>query len=161
MSLTPKSTHQFFSPSSSKVAFVKKKHEPSFHEAEAFTNSELRTVRDKSKIDPRWGDPEVTLLPNDGTPSIKIDYGWNPESSAKGDRLYHVHQKQPISGKRVLAQTQSGNEIYVYDLGKKKSREIAALRRDISTLPNLIPQTTKLLTQFVMLPMVHMVAVLA
>ncbi|MCW5821342.1 MAG: hypothetical protein KIT34_00980 [Cyanobacteria bacterium TGS_CYA1] len=133
-----------FFPSSSKVAFVKKKHEPDFHEAEAFTDSELRTIRDKSKVDPRWGDPEVTLLPGDGTPSIKIDYGWNPEASAKGDRLYYVHQKQPISGKRVLAETQAGNEIYVYDLDKKKSREIAAPQSGYFDSPKSHPTEDKI-----------------
>lgn len=133
-----------FFPSSSKVAFVKKKHQPDFHEAEAFTDSELRTFRDKSKTDARWGDPEVTLLPDDGTPSIKIDYGWNPEASAKGNRLYYVHQKQPISGKRVLAETQAGNEIYVYDLETKKNREIAAPQSGYFDSPKSHPTEDKI-----------------
>ncbi|MDX2105563.1 MAG: hypothetical protein SFY67_04090 [Candidatus Melainabacteria bacterium] len=133
-----------FLRSSSKVAFVKKKHEPDFHEAEAFTDSELRAFRDRSKTDARWGDPEVTLLTDDGTNSIKIDYGWNPEASAKGDRLYYVHQKQPISGKRVLAETQAGNEIYAYDLITKMNREVAAPQSGYFDSPKSHPTQDKI-----------------
>lgn len=128
-----------FIPGSAKVAFVKKKHEPDFHEAEAYSDSELQAFRDRSKTDSRWSDPEVTLLPGDGTAAIKIGYGWNPEASTKGDRLYYVHQKQPISGKRVLAETQAGNEIYAYDFATKKNREVAAPQSGYLNLPTAHP----------------------
>lgn len=128
-----------FIPGSAKVAFVKKKHEPDFHEAEAYSESELQAFRGKSETDPRWSDPEVTLLPGDGTASIKVDYGWNPEASTKGDQLYYVHQKKPISGKRVLAETQAGNEIFAYDIATNKSREVAAPESGYLDLPTAHP----------------------
>lgn len=128
-----------FIPGSAQVAFVKKKHQPDFHEAEAYSESELERFRERSKTDSRWSDPEVTILPADGNAAIKIDYGWNPEASTKGDRLYYVRQKQPISGKRVLAETQAGNEIYAYDFATKKNSEVAAPQSGYLDLPTAHP----------------------
>ncbi len=113
---------QIFVPKTSKIAFVRKLHEPDFHEAESFSESELQKIHGQKDTNPRWSDPEVTLVDLDGQNRQTVDYGWSPEPSSTGDKIYYIHQKKPISGLRVLAKSQEGNELFVFDRisGEKK-----------------------------------------
>lgn len=113
-----------FVPNSSEIVVVRKAHEPDFHEAEAFTEKELNKSRGKADQNPRWADPEVTLVSSDGKDRKVIDHGWSPEATPKGDKIYYIKQVEPISGKRVLADTQKGNALYSFEIPTSTKREL-------------------------------------
>lgn len=105
-----------FIPNSTDFVVVRKAHEPDFHEAEAFSEKELKKSRDQKNSNPRWADPEVTIVSNDGTTRKVVDFGWCPEPNTRGNKIYYVHQLKPISGLRVLAENQKGNDLYSFEL---------------------------------------------
>jgi len=111
-----------FIPKSDNLVIVRKAHEPDYHEAEAFSSKELEKGRDQKNTNPRWADPEITMISNDGSARKIIDYGWCPEPNARGNKIYYIHQLKPISGLRVLAENQKGNELCSYAItdGKKQ-----------------------------------------
>ncbi len=113
-----------FIPNSTSIAIVRKPHEPDGHEAESFSEKELAAIFDRKKTKPRWADPEVTIVTEDGKGRTVVDHGWNPEPSIKGDSLFYIRQVKPISGLRVLAETQAGNSLYTYDIAKKTKKEL-------------------------------------
>lgn len=117
---------QIFVPKTSKIAFVRKLHEPDFHEAESFSESELQKIHGQKDTNPRWADPEVTLVDLDGRNRQTVDFGWSPEPSSAGDKIYYVHQKKPISGLRVLAKSQEGNELFVFDRASGEKKLVVA-----------------------------------
>ena len=114
-----------FTLDGSKVLFVRKPHEPDGHEAESFTESELAAFQQKAKDNQRWADPEVVIYCLSDGSLQKVDYGWSPKGSVDGSKVYFIHQKKPITGHRVLAETQQGNELAVYD-SKTGTQEIVA-----------------------------------
>lgn len=113
-----------FIPNSTSIAVVRKTHEPDGHEAESFSEKELAEISDRKKTKPRWADPEVTIVTEDGKERLVVDHGWNPEPSVKGDSIFYIRQVKPISGFRVLAETQTGNSLFSYDIAKKDKKEL-------------------------------------
>lgn len=113
-----------FIPNSTSIAVVRKTHEPDGHEAESLSEKELAEISDRKKTKPRWADPEVTIVTEDGKERLVVDNGWNPEPSVKGDSIYYIRQVKPISGFRVLAETQAGNSLYAYDVVKRSKKEL-------------------------------------
>jgi len=114
-----------FIPNSSTIAVVRKGHEPDFSEAECYPEAELTEIQNRKDKDPRWADPEVTIYTLEGKDKNVVDWGWSPEPSGDGTKLYYIHQLNPISGKRVLAETQKGNELFAYDIEKGTRTKVA------------------------------------
>lgn len=115
-----------FLGASDKLAVVIRPHEPDFHEAEAYTEKELRKDDGAKKKDPRLCDPRVTIVSLGGASPEFVDYGWSPESSKDGDHVFYTHQELPITGKRVLAETQKGNQIYIFSQKTKNKVQLVA-----------------------------------
>jgi hypothetical protein len=132
-----------FLPNCSKLAVVKKLHEPDGHEAEAYSEKELAALQGRAKSNPRWADPKVVIVSTaDGSQEF-IDFGWNPASNPAGDRIFYAHQQKPISGYRVLAQSQKGNQICGYDLTQKTKTELAAPEAGYLDSPLVSPDGTR------------------
>lgn len=127
-----------------KLALVIRPHEPDFHEAEAYTEKELRKDDAAKKKDPRLFDPRVTIVSLSGAAPEFIDYGWNPESSKDGERIFYTHQKKPITGKRVLAEPQEGNQIFVYGQKTKTKEQLVAPTSGYLDYASLSPSGDKL-----------------
>jgi hypothetical protein len=107
------------------LVFVRKLHAPDGHEAEMYSKKELKQFADRVKVNPRIEDPEVVFM-NIADNSIRvIDYGWEPVFSSDGKKILYAHQKQPISGYRVLASTLEGNEIREHDLSRNLQTPVA------------------------------------
>lgn len=132
-----------FVPNSSDIVVVRKAHEPDFHEAEAFSEKELNKSRGKANQNPRWADPEVTLVSSDGKNRKVIDNGWSPEPTPKGNKVYYIKQVEPISGKRVLADTQKGNALYSFEIPTSTKRELVVPTSGYIDAPRVHPSEQK------------------
>lgn len=116
-----------FVPNSNKIAIVRKRHEPDGHEAEAYSEKELAAFNEQTKKNVRWGDPEVSIVPIDGAePTEVVDFGWSTAVTPDGKTLFYSHQETPISGKRLLAESQKGNQLYSFDLTMRKPTLVTA-----------------------------------
>lgn len=105
---------------------------------------------DPSKIeepaDPRWADPQVAILPwtHPGKELEVIGYGWSPQISPQGRMIYYAYQAKPISGKRILAETEEGNDIREYDRQTKTSRVLFRQEKGYLDEPLLSPDGKQL-----------------
>jgi hypothetical protein len=108
--------HPQISADNSLVAFTRKLHAPDGHEAELFSEDELRQFAQRRDINPRMEDPEIVLMHLADKSKRFIDYGWNPVFSRDRTKILYAHQTKPITGYRVLAATLAGNEIREYDM---------------------------------------------
>jgi hypothetical protein len=115
-----------FIPQSTDIVVVRKAHEPDFHEAEAFSSKELERFKTRKNLDPRWADPQVTIVALDGSVRKTIDFGWSPAPNARGNKIYYIHQLKPISGLRVLAENQKGNELYSYSIRDGRKNQLVS-----------------------------------
>lgn len=88
-------------------------HVPDGHEAEMLSDEALQESFKRMNSEPRFGDPQVMLMQLGDGSMRRIDYGWSPVFSASQTRLAYTYQKEPITGKRVLAATPAGSEIRV------------------------------------------------
>lgn len=97
---------ELFSPAflgnQGKIAVVRKQHEPDGHESE----STLVSI-DKSE------------------PNQVIDYGWASASLPDGKTMFYAHQEKPISGFRLLAEPQKGNQICVFNMDTRSKTVVA------------------------------------
>ncbi len=114
------------SPDNNKLLFVRKLHAPDGHEAELYSKEELQRIRSRVQANNRIEDPEIVLMDVSAKNARRIDYGWNPIFSSDQRKIAYAHQKKPISGYRVLAAAQAGNEICEYDLTLQKSATAAS-----------------------------------
>lgn len=114
-----------FSRDGKHIAFCRKIHSPDGHEAESYSNDELNKRAQKSKKDSRWEDPEIVCLSLQDGRVERIDYGWSPIFGHDPQTIFFVHQVKPISGLRVLAATQKGNEICSFNRHTKKLKVLA------------------------------------
>lgn len=112
---------------------------PDGHEAESYGEKEIAAMDAKQKKDPRWNDPEIAIVAIPKGSVEKVDYGWNPISSKDDSRVFYSHQNKPITGKRVLAETQSTNEICAYDKLTKKISVLAKPTKGYFDQPLLSP----------------------
>jgi hypothetical protein len=114
-----------FSADNRHLVFVRKRHVPDGHEAELFSEGELRQFDKQREINDRFEDPEIMLM-NLADKSVRhIDYGWDPVFSRDQAKILYARQTTPISGYRVLAATLAGNVICEYDMTRHKSVVIA------------------------------------
>ena len=107
------------------LAFVRKLHVPDGHEAELFSDEELRKFMEPLETNPRFEDPEIMVMNLSDKNARFIDFGWEPSFSPDQTKLYYAHQKKPISGLRVLGTTLAGNDIRAYTLSGGESAVVA------------------------------------
>lgn len=141
---------ELYSPSfagNDKVLVVKKLHEPDGHEAEMISPKVLEAVHKKGKANPRSCDPCVTLLSIDMRKQEFIDFGWSPVATPSGDQVIYSHQQKPITGYRVLADTQKGNQIMAYSVTKRTKDAIAIPPTGYYDAPMLAPDGRRLAYQ--------------
>jgi hypothetical protein len=115
-----------FSPDGREVALVRKRHLPDGHEAEAFTEKELKARYARIDKDERYSDPQVVIIKVGKQAAEPIDWGWSPVFSPDGGKIAYAHQKKPISRFRVLAETLAGNPIRVFDRVTKQQATVAS-----------------------------------
>lgn len=128
-----------FTPTGKRILFIRKAHEPDGAEGEAYAESEINALGEKAKADPRWADPEVMCVSLADTAVEKIDYGWEPKGTSDGTKIFYIHQKLPISGHRILAETQEGNELGVYNTGTKTHSIVATPDSGYFSNPTISP----------------------
>jgi hypothetical protein len=112
--------HATLSPDNRDITFDRKLHWPDGHEAEMFSERELKRYEDRKKQNNRFADPEVMILDIGKKKINKIEWGWAPEISPDGQRIVYAYQLKPISGFRILAATLAGNEIHEYNMTTNK-----------------------------------------
>ncbi len=117
--------HPQISGDNTHLVFVRKLHSPDGHEAEMFSEDELKKYDERAKTNKRFEDPEIVLLNIKDKRIKKIDFGWNPSFSHDNEKIVYAHQAKPISGLRVLAATLAGNEIRQYDIGENRIQTLA------------------------------------
>jgi len=104
---------------------VVKGHESDGHKAAEDSEAELKALRTQDEGNPRRADPTVQMLNVASGKTETIDFGWNPVANNSRSMVYYAHQKKPISGLRVLADTQKGNQIKRWDRATKAIRTLA------------------------------------
>jgi hypothetical protein len=114
-----------FSADNSQLLFVRKRHTPDGHEAELFSEKELRRFEKQAEANARFADPEIMLMNLADKGMQYIDYGWDPAFSHDQTKIVYAHQKNPISRYRILAATLAGNEIREYDRARKETAVVA------------------------------------
>ncbi len=131
--------YEIYSPALSKdntrLTFVRKRHIPDGHEAELFSEEELRRIMNPLETNERFADPEVMAMDVSGKDARFLDYGWDPAFSSDQAKIYYARQKNPVSRYRVLASTLAGNEICEYDLKRHESALLAQPTSGYFSLP--------------------------
>lgn len=111
-----------FSADGKELLMTIKSHEPDGHEAESYSEAQLKEIGDRMLTNPRWADPQISILKVADRSISTVDYGWSGTFSKQGDRVFYDHQVKPISGFRRLAQPLAGNDIRVFDRNSHKSQ---------------------------------------
>jgi hypothetical protein len=114
-----------FSFDGSLIVFVTRAFWPDGHEAENYSEAYFERLEKRRQKEPRFADPFIELVNLQGTTVCKSSYGWNPAVSPDNKKILYSQQKKPITGLRVLAETQDGNGIELYDCEKKQARLVA------------------------------------
>lgn len=128
-----------FSSDASAITFTRKPHSLDGDEAECYEDGAAKDGPSKSarknKDDPRWEDPEVVCLSLPDRQNLRagtierVDYGWNPIFSNDNQTIFYAHQVKPISGFRVLAATQKGNNICSFN---RRTKAITILAKPVA-----------------------------
>lgn len=108
------------------IAMVSRAHEADGDEAEGLPESYFRTMKERKRKDPRFADPVIKMIDLKGKTVCEVSFGWNPSISPDDKQLAYSRQVKPISGLRVVAETEAGNDIQLFDCQTKESRRIAA-----------------------------------
>jgi hypothetical protein len=128
-----------FSPDGTEIAFVQRSHWPDGHEAESVAASELTELKNRAKTEPRFNDPDVRLAAVSLQGSESVAWGWAPAFSPDARKIAFARQKEPLTGRRVLASTLAGNEIAVYDRTSKAAAPVAVPARGHFASPSFTP----------------------
>jgi hypothetical protein len=115
-----------FSADGKEILMTVKAHQPDGAEAESYSEKQLKAIDDRKLSNPRWADPEVSILDLSTHSIQKVGYGWTGVFSKQGDKVYYDHQVKPISGLRRLSKPQFGNDIQVFDRKTGKSEVLIA-----------------------------------
>jgi len=108
------------------IAIVSRAHEADGDEAEGLPESYFRTMEERNRKDPRFADPIIKMIDLKGKTVCEVSFGWNPSISPDDKELAYSRQVKPITGLRVLAETEAGNDIQLFDCQTKRSMLIAA-----------------------------------
>jgi hypothetical protein len=114
-----------FSMDGSLIVFVTRVHIPDGGEAEGLPESYFRGLEERKKREPRFADPTIQLIDRMGKTVCEASYGWNPSISPDNKSLVYSRQKNPITGLRMAAETQAGNDIQIFDCEKQQARLVA------------------------------------
>lgn len=114
------------SPDNTYLVFTRKFYIPHGHEAGFIPNFFWEKLHANIEANPRYADPEIVLINMvDGSQTF-IDYGWDPVFSPDGEKILYSHQKNPLRGQLVLAESQKGNTIREYSLADKTIKTVAS-----------------------------------
>jgi hypothetical protein len=114
-----------FSKDGNLIVLVTRVHVPDGGEAESLPESYFKELEERQKREPRFADPVIELIDLKGETVCEVSYGWNPSISPDNKSLVYSRQKNPITGLRILAETQAGNDIQVFDCEKQQARLVA------------------------------------
>jgi hypothetical protein len=114
-----------FSDDGNFIVLATRVHWPDGAEAEGLPDSFFTKFEERKQKDPRFADPVIRLIDLHGNQACEVRYGSHPSISPDRRRIVYSHQKKPISGLRLLAETLAGNDIQVFDCEMKKSTTIA------------------------------------
>jgi hypothetical protein len=114
-----------FSPDGSLIVLVTRVHWPDGDEAEALPESVFEKLEQRKQREPRFADPIVRVVDLKGNQVCESRYGTNPSMAADDKTIVFARQLKPLTGMRTLAETQAGNDIQLFDCGKKQARTIA------------------------------------
>jgi Tol biopolymer transport system component len=114
-----------FSKDGNLIVLVTRVHVPDGGEAEGLPESYFKELEERQKREPRFADPVIELIDLKGETVCEVSYGWNPSISPDNKSLVYSRQKNPITGLRILAETQAGNDIQVFDCEKQQARLVA------------------------------------
>jgi hypothetical protein len=114
-----------FSSDGNFIVLVNRVNWPDGEDAESVPETFFKGLEEQKKEDPRFADPIVRLIDLSGKTFCAVSYGWNPDVSRDNKSLVYSRQKNPISGLRLLAETQAGNDIQLFDCEKKQGQTIA------------------------------------
>lgn len=114
-----------FTTNPDEMLIVEKGYEPDGHEAEEYSEAELKSYQKRAEKESRWADPSIKIITLTTGKRENIDYGWNPITNKERSVVYYAHQEKPITGKRVLADSQQGNQIMVWNRATKEKKVLA------------------------------------
>jgi WD40-like Beta Propeller Repeat len=114
-----------FSMDGNLIVLVSRVHVPDGGDAEGLPESYFKGLEERQKREPRFADPTIELIDLKGKTICEASYGWNPSISPDNKKLVYSRQKNPITGLRVLAETQAGNDIQIFDCEKRQTRLVA------------------------------------
>ncbi|HLM80612.1 MAG TPA: hypothetical protein VK302_08255 [Terriglobales bacterium] len=114
-----------FSADGNFVVLVTRVHWPDGDEAEGLPESFFKQLQLRRSRDPRFADPVIRLIDLKGNSACEISYGSSPTVSPDNKTIVFSRQRNPITGMRALAETQSGNDIQVFDCEKRQARTLA------------------------------------
>lgn len=114
-----------FSMDGNFIVLVSRVHVADGGEAEGLPESYFKELEERQKREPRFADPVIELIDLKGKTVCETSYGWNPSISPDNKTLVFSRQKNPITGLRMLAETQAGNDIQVFDCEKQQARVVA------------------------------------
>jgi hypothetical protein len=114
-----------FSSDGNFIVLVNRVNWPDGEDAESVPATFFKGLEERKKENPRFADPIVRLIDLSGKTLCTVFYGWNPDVSRDNKSLVYSRQKNPITGLRVLAETQTGNDIQRFDCEKKQTQTIA------------------------------------
>jgi hypothetical protein len=114
-----------FSMDGNLIVLVSRVHVPDGGEAEGLPESYFKELEERQKREPRFADPVIELIDLKGKTVCEASFGWNPSISPDNKSIVYSRQKNPITGLRVLAETQAGNDIQVFDCEKQQPRLVA------------------------------------
>jgi hypothetical protein len=115
-----------FSMDGNLIVLVTREHVPDGGEAEGLPESYFKELEERQKSEPRFADPTILVINLKGETVCETSYGWNPSISQDNKTLTYSRQKNPITGLRISAETQAGNDIQIFDCEKRQTRPVAA-----------------------------------
>ena len=130
-----------FAHSDTEILFVRQFYIPDGHDAEA-REQYVESLLSKADKEKRFADPVVCILGLKAKKLTEVDYGWTPSFSADDKRIVYSYQFVPISGKRVLAETLTGNTIKIYNRLAKRYETIATSEKTFLLDPIFFDSST-------------------
>lgn len=134
-----------FSNSENEIVFSNQFYVPDGHNAEG-REKYSDSLDNIIKNNPRFADPVVSVLNLKTKELIKVDFGWTPSFSPNDQLVVYAYQTYPISGKRVLAATLTGNCIKVYNR-KNSTKEILVSPENTFLLNPVFSDSTNVIYQ--------------
>jgi len=133
--------HPAFAHADTELLFVRQLYIPDGHAGEG-RKQYIESLLSKAGKEKRFADPVVAILNLRTKKLTPVDYGWAPSFSPDDKKIVYSYQSVPISGKRVLAETLTGNNIKIYNRLSKKHDIIASPEKTFLLDPIFLDSTT-------------------